>query len=623
MHQIKIWSAVIIKYCKNYFNLLFLLTSLLAGWLINNNHNPNLAKWLMAIVGAGLVIPIIVRSWNKFRINAIDFDLITIVSVILAIVVVQDYTALIILAVYYLKDYIFKFISQQLKTTFDNYKNQLTKKYTVLKAKKTVQVNLTDIHINDILILKTASIVPCDGHITKGQAEINNSLINTNPASLKVSVGDKILAGQKIIKGQIELKVNKIAEDSELLSIYGYLTRRQFNYQTPLTKKLAKYSLIISLSIFILAVVVRQISHSTLRALDILTVANTFPLIVLPSYGYLLMTKKAFKQRLIIKSNADLEQIASSNSLVIPGSDLLVSDFKLAKINILDKKYSQAKVLEMLVNLEQNIDQPIAKTIVDYGISQKVKLTKLKKVNYSLSQGIKAIYKGDNLLLGSANFMANNGIKLTKTSTTSYKQLAQTIYLAKNNQLLAEVSLTFNIQDSFNKIIQKLRDLDLKIVLLTSANEKLCTLIGQKSAIKTIYSEAYLNEKIIIAQDEVSPRPASTIIHNHEDSLIANNLDSSISFDVPATHDEAQQAQINVLGNDFMAIYRLFKLLFTTSLINKINSLLSISLIFVLVTIYSLGLLPTTLGPILQLAVFIVSLAWPAIIINKSLKNTD
>ena len=131
-------------------------------------------------------------------------------------------------------------------------------------------VNVSEVRIGDILVVRPGSLVPVDGEIILGKSEIDESALTGEPIPKAKSSGDKVLSGSVNLNGGLEMRADKPSSESEYAKIVQLVKRAQEEkppiqrladhyavYFTPITLAVSAMGFLITLNpVTVLAVLV-------------------------------------------------------------------------------------------------------------------------------------------------------------------------------------------------------------------------------------------------------------------------------------------------------------------------------------------------------------------------------
>lgn len=111
----------------------------------------------------------------------------------------------------------------------------------VLREGKEVQVEVEEIAIGDIVIIKPGGGIPVDGTIVEGNTWIDQSSITGESIPVEKSVGDAVVSGTMNKNGFFKMKVTKVGKDTTLAQIIK-LVEEAGNSKAPIARIADKVS---------------------------------------------------------------------------------------------------------------------------------------------------------------------------------------------------------------------------------------------------------------------------------------------------------------------------------------------------------------------------------------------
>ena len=111
----------------------------------------------------------------------------------------------------------------------------------VVRDGETVEIDVKDVVLDDILILELGNQVPADCILAEGSVEVNESLLTGESIAIKKSVGDMLYAGSFISSGNGKFRVEKVGKETYLEK----LTSKAKKYKRPNSELMNSTKLII------------------------------------------------------------------------------------------------------------------------------------------------------------------------------------------------------------------------------------------------------------------------------------------------------------------------------------------------------------------------------------------
>lgn len=102
-----------------------------------------------------------------------------------------------------------------------DYKSYFPISALVKKGKELLPVALNKLQVGDTILIKNQELIPADGLLLKGRANIDYSFVTGESDPVRKNTGDKIFAGGKQIGTELELTITKKVEQSYLTQLWN------------------------------------------------------------------------------------------------------------------------------------------------------------------------------------------------------------------------------------------------------------------------------------------------------------------------------------------------------------------------------------------------------------------
>ncbi len=278
-------------------------------------------------------------------------------------------------------------------------------------------ISVSDINVNDSLLIRNQEIIPADSILLNGKAKIDNSFVTGESKEVRKNIGDTIYAGGKQIGEAIEVKVLKKVSQSYLTELWNHstFTKEQASIDT-ITDQISKYFTFIILSIAIISAIYWWKDNVGI-AINVFTAVLIIacPCALALSAPFTLgNTLRIFgRNKLYLKNANVIEKMAKIQCLVFDKTGTITQrseneiDFNGESLSIEDKK--------KISSLVRNSSHPLSKAIYHFlNVFESLEIKDFKEV---VGKGISAQINGQIIKLGSAEFIEkkqNSNKKLTR-----------------------------------------------------------------------------------------------------------------------------------------------------------------------------------------------------------------
>lgn len=478
-------------------------------------------------------------------------------------------------------------------------------KMQVGKAKKLVQgasanneyteVKYEDIVKEDILLVNTGDKIPVDGEIIWGEASVDESMISGESVPVEKNIGEKVIGGTLVIKGNVKVKAEKVGNETILAGIIELVKNAQ-NSKPSIQRLGDKVSAIFVPVVTLVSIITFLLSHfvfdisiqkALMSSIAVLVISCPCAMGLATPTAVMVGIGRAAKNGILIKGGTTLENFAGIKTIVFDKTGTLTTgNFIIKKINCFNEDGN--KVKSILYNLEQHSSHPIAKSIVLNltGFQNLLGLNfEIKEIKEEKGLGIFATDTQDNhYQIGSYSIAQN----LTKDNS-------HTVYLVRNNVLLATVDIEDEIKSNAKETITALKQSGIKTILLSGDSLSKCEEIAKAMGIDEVYAERLPHQKLELIEKFVSNAPTAMVGDGINDAPALAKATIGISLS-NATQVAIHSAQIILLKGDLSYIPKALSISKHTLLTIKQNLFWAFLYNVVAIPIAAVGLLSPMIG---------------------------
>ncbi|MGP3372542.1 HAD-IC family P-type ATPase, partial [Escherichia coli] len=99
---------------------------------------------------------------------------------------------------------------------------------------KETRVNVTEIHVNDILRVRAGDKIPVDGKVIEGESTVNESMLTGEAEPIKKGAGSSVSAGTVNGHGSLLFTATRVGSDTLLAQIITLVGKAQ-NSKPPIS----------------------------------------------------------------------------------------------------------------------------------------------------------------------------------------------------------------------------------------------------------------------------------------------------------------------------------------------------------------------------------------------------
>ena len=364
-------------------------------------------------------------------------------------------------------------------------------------------VTIDEIKKGDIVICKPGEKIAVDGIIVDGITHINESFITGESIPVKREKGSKVIAGSINFEGTIKYEAQKIGKESTVSEIVRLVVEAT-NTKAPIAKIADKISgyfvpvvIIIAIVSFISWLIISRDFGTALNVfVSILVVACPCSLGLATPLAIVVSSGVASKKGILIKNSEALENAHKIKTIVFDKTGTLTKgELTVSKIY----NYTELKnedIMNVVAKVESKSEHPIAKAIRKYvvNLENDIHVEDFKAIP---GYGVSAVVENEKYLIGNKKLMAENGIEIENSNNEEDLICIgnSILYVAKNNKIIALIGVKDVVKENAKKVVAKLKEQHINVVMLTGDNEKTAEYIASELGINNVIANVKPREK--------------------------------------------------------------------------------------------------------------------------------
>jgi len=428
----------------------------------------------------------------------------------------------------------------------------------VLKNNVEVQIPLESVEAGNIVVINTGEVIPVDGRIIKGLANIDQHALTGESQPVEKELGDQVFAASLMISGQIYIEVEKSGQETSIAKI-NHMLQHSAEFKPQLQLKGEEWanrailpmlwmSGAILLTLGPVATVVFIASH------------NGVSIRILGSLGTLNHITLASRQGILIKDGRVLEKLTQVDTVLFDKTGTLTHEQpKVGKIIVCDQHKTEHDILRYAAIAECKLNHPIAKAILKYAEESNLTLPEIEDSQYKVGYGIAVRYQNQIIRVGSLRFMSQEGLTIPETITTAQADSHQAGYslvlVAINQQVSGAIEIQTQVRSEVKKTLQGLRQRGIKLIAIVSGDhqqptQKLATELGMDDY---FYDILPAQKASIVEQLQKEGKTVCFVGDGINDAVAMKKADVSISLR-DATTMATDTAEIILMDSNLSGI---------------------------------------------------------------------
>ncbi|MGI6769586.1 MAG: heavy metal translocating P-type ATPase [Bacilli bacterium] len=463
-------------------------------WILQNEIMFTYSLIVASVIG---VLPIAIQAYQSLRIKLISIDVLVTVAVIGAFII-KEYAESAIVTFLFLFG---AFLEQRTLNKTHSAIKSLTQMAPVsaLKLNETrefVEVSVDEVYVNDTLLVKTGAKVPVDGIIISGEGYLDEATITGESKPAHKTVGEGVFAGTILENGTIQIKANKVGEDTTFNKIIALVEEAQ-DAKSKTERFIDRFSKYYTPGVLLFALIVYLITFDIPLAITILVLGCPGALVIGVPVSNVAGIGNGAKHGVLLKGSEVIQEFSKVKTIVFDKTGTLT----FGKPQVVDVKYytkDEEKANKYLSSIEKESDHPLAKAITAYiGDIENLPVTSTSVVK---GQGIIAKINEDRIVVGNNKLMIQENVHIDESiqkDISDFEGMGNSLVLmAINGKIEVLLGIRDAIRPNTVEHLTKLKTLGInKLILLSGDNQGTVDRIAQELGITISFGNMLPQDK--------------------------------------------------------------------------------------------------------------------------------
>jgi Cu+-exporting ATPase len=400
-----------------------------------------------------------------------------------------------------------------------------------------------DLHVGDLVLIKTGEQVPVDCKILWGEVQVNEALLTGESTPVIKQKKDSLIGGSLVIEGTVKAQVTATGKDTILSNILNLVKQAQAE-KPPIQQLADKISAVFVPAVLGIAAVSFLLNYfvfdvkfteSMMRSIAVLVISCPCAMGLATPAAIAVGLGRATRNGILFRNAKSLELFRDINTVVFDKTGTLTyGNFSLLNFHAINTTAEDFK--KIVYSLEKYSNHPIAKAIsihwkTTHAISWKT-IGEIKGI------GMKATdLAGNTYQLGSHKIAAH----LTKEDN-------HTAYLLKNDALVGWFDMEDAVREEAKQVIEYLHSKNIRTVLLSGDNFKRTSKVAEALGITEIHADKTPAEKLSFVELLNKQTPVAMVGDGINDAPALAKATIGISMS-DATQLAMQTAQVVLVNN--------------------------------------------------------------------------
>ena len=367
---------------------------------------------------------------------------------------------------------------------------------TVLRDGQEVTVGVDEVEKGDIFVVRPGENIPVDGVVLEGHSAVNESALTGESIPVDKAEGDTVSAATLNQSGFIKCLATRVGEDTTLSQIIQMVSDAAAT-KAPIAKVADKVSGIFVPTVITIAVITtvvwlligQSFGYSLARGISVLVISCPCALGLATPVAIMVGNGMGAKNGILFKTAASLEEAGKMDIVALDKTGTITSGEPKVTDIIPAEGVSEDELMRLALALEQKSEHPLARAIMQRGEELGMKAPEVSSFEALPGNGVIASMGGKELATGNHKFIITKAA-VTDDMRAKAEALAEQgktpLYFAEGGALAGIIAVADVIKEDSPRAVQELRNMGIRVVMLTGDNERTAKAIGAQAGVDEV-----------------------------------------------------------------------------------------------------------------------------------------
>ena len=367
---------------------------------------------------------------------------------------------------------------------------------TLVRGGQELAVPIAQVRRGDVFVVRPGESIPVDGVVLEGESAVNESALTGESIPVDKAVGDSVSAATTNQSGFLRCEATRVGEDTTLSQIIRMVSDAAAT-KAPIAKVADRVSgvfvpTVIALAILTTAVWLlcgQSIGFALARGISVLVISCPCALGLATPVAIMVGNGLGAKNGILFKTAVSLEETGKTEIVALDKTGTITQGEPRVTDVLPAEGMTQGALLSLAAALEQRSEHPLARAVMMRAEEGGLTVAPVGDFRALPGNGLTATLSGETLLGGSLSFVSSQ-VDVPRSIRQKAEALAEEgktpLLFAQVGRLAGVIAVADVIKADSPAAIAALRNMGIRVVMLTGDNEKTARAIGRLAGVDEV-----------------------------------------------------------------------------------------------------------------------------------------
>lgn len=432
-----------------------------------------LATWAFVIASVIGFAPIIFQAYQAMRVKVVSIDVLVTMAVLGAFFIQNFEESAIVTFLFLFGAYLEQRTLNKTRSAIKELTEMAPESaLKQLENGEFIEVDVDEVDVGDILLVKTGAKVPVDGTVLTGEGYINEASITGESVPVSKHKDSGVYAGTILENGTLQIVADRVGEDTTFGRIIELVEEAQ-DSKSEAERFIDRFSRWYTPAVLVLAIFVWLFSRDIELAITILVLGCPGALVIGVPVSNVAGIGNGARHGILLKGSEVIVDFSRVDTIVFDKTGTLtIGNPQVADLKIYSDEVETVKAY--VASVENDSDHPLARAVVEH--IGATKLYPVEKTNIVKGGGIVAQVDSHTVAVGNVALMEQEGVHLSdqaRSDITRFENNGNSLVLTSvDGELKALIGIRDQIRPGVKADLEKIKKLGVKnLVVLSGDNQ--------------------------------------------------------------------------------------------------------------------------------------------------------
>ena len=413
-----------------------------------------------------------------------------------------------VLVLFNLAEYLEEYAGERARRSIESMMELRPEVAVVRRGELGKEVPVEDVEVEEIILIRPGDRIPLDGVVEEGSSSVDQAPITGESAPVFKGVEDEVYAGTINNEGFLVVRVTKRVEETLLSKIVGLILEADLK-RSPTERFIDRFSRYYTPAVILLAAAAAVIPPLLLqlpweswiyRSLIFLILSCPCALAISTPIAMVSAITSSARNGVLIKGSTHIEEVKKAQVFAFDKTGTLTQG-ELGVTDILSLELPEPEVLRRAASLEAKSEHPIGRAIVKTAQAKGLDPLPVEDFSAYIGRGVRASMGGKEYNVGNLRLFKELGIDVEEEVIKGLEAEGKTtILLGYEGRAVGAIALMDKLREGADNAVSRLRELGVKVVMMTGDNGTVARAIAGKLSIEEYYADLLPEEKVELVE---------------------------------------------------------------------------------------------------------------------------